>query len=130
MNYEPFIDNLTRILEKNGYPEKRVALPLERLYEAAYEKQLNFNKALEILLSRGVDHEKTAQKIIFFPRASTPSRETDSPQDFSAMMAQAMEMLNKLTPEQRAELENMVRNMSDDEKAQMMQKAQEMGLKM
>jgi len=128
MHYEPFIDNLLRILEKNGYPEKRVALPLERLYEAAYEKQLNFNKALEILLSRGVDHEKTAQKILFFPQASAPSDDAASPKDFSAMMAQAMEMLNKLTPEQRSELEKMVMNMSDEEKAQMMQKAQAMGL--
>ena len=130
MHYEPFIDNLLRILEKNCYPEKRVALPLERLYEAAYEKQLNFNKALELLLARGVAHEKTAQKIIFFPQASAQSSEADRPKDFSAMMAQAMEMLNKLTPEQRSELENMVLNMSDEEKAQMMQKAKDMGLNM
>jgi DNA-directed RNA polymerase specialized sigma24 family protein len=130
MNYEPFVDNLLRILEKNGYPEKRVALPLERLYEAAYEKQLNFNKALEILLSRGVNHEKTAQKIIFFPNEPASSVEADSPKDFAAMMTQAMEMLNKLSPEQRAELEKMVVNMSDEEKAQMMEKAKSMGLKM
>ncbi len=130
MNYDPFIDNLLRILEKNGYPEKKVALPLERMYEAAYEKQLNFNKALEILQSRGIDHEKTPQKIIFFPKNPGPSADTDGPQDFGAMMSQAMEMLSKLTPEQRSELEKMVMNMSDEEKVQMMEKAREMGLKM
>jgi hypothetical protein len=130
MNYEPFIDNLVRILEKNGYPQKRVALPLERLYESAYEKQLNFNKALELLLSRGIDHEKTAQKIIFFPRESATAVESDGAKDFGSMMAQAMEMLNKLTPEQRSELEKMVMNMSEEEKGQMMRKAQDMGLKM
>lgn len=130
MNYEPFVDNLVRVLEKNGYPQKRVALPLERLYEAAYDKQLNFNKALEILLARGIDHEKTAEKIIFFPKAPATAIETDGVKDFSSMMAQAMEMLNKLTPEQRSELEKMVMNMSDEEKTEMMRKAQNMGLKM
>jgi hypothetical protein len=130
MNYEPFVDNLVRVLEKNGFPQKRVALPLERLYEAAYEKQLNFNKALEILLSRGIDHEKTPQKIIFFPKEPAAAIETDGAKDLNSMMAQAMEMLNKLSPEQRSELEKMVMNMSDEEKAEMLRKAQDMGLKM
>lgn len=128
MNYEAFVDNLIRILEKNGYPEKKVALPLERLYEAAYEKDLNFNKALEILLTRGISHEKTRDKIIFFPHQTATSQSGDAPQNLSEMMAQAMEMLNRLSPDQRSELEKMVLNMSDEEKAQMMQKAREMGL--
>ena len=129
MNYQPFVDNLIRVLEKNGYPQKRVALPLERLYEAAYEKQLNFNKALEILLSRGIGHEKTTEKIIFSPKEPATAVGNDDTKDFSSMMAQAMEMLNKLTPEQRSELEKMVMNMSDEEKTEMMRKAQDMGLK-
>ena len=48
---ETFVANITRTLEKNGYPGKRVALPLERMYEVAHEKGLNFNKALEVLQS-------------------------------------------------------------------------------
>jgi len=99
--YEPLITNVLRILTKNGYPAKRVALPLDRMYEVAYEKGLNFNKALEILKAKGIDHEKTTEKIIFFPDG-----------DMADMMAKAQEMLAK---------------MSDGEKAELMQKAKEMG---
>ena len=67
---ETFVANITRTLEKNGYPSKRVALPLERMYEVAHEKGLNFNKALELLLTKGINHEKTAEKVIFFPKVA------------------------------------------------------------
>ena len=130
MTYDLFVDNLIRILEKNSYPEKKVALPLERLYEAAYEKKLNFNKVLEVLHTRGIGHDKTTQKVIFFPVNSAQERSDrgEAPKDLSAMMSQAMDMLRQMTPEQRDELEKMVLNMNDEEKAQMKQKARDMGL--
>ncbi|MCX6126484.1 MAG: hypothetical protein NTV34_17250 [Proteobacteria bacterium] len=68
--YDDFIANLISILEKNGYPSKRVALSLERMYEVAYTKQLNFNKALKFLDERGIAHEKTVERVIFFPKAN------------------------------------------------------------
>ena len=98
---EPFLANIVKTLSKSGFPEKRVALPLERMYEVAHEKGLNFNKALAALEERGISHEKTSEKIIFFPKA-----------DFADMMAQAQQLFAGMTEEQRAEL---------------MQKAKEMG---
>lgn len=120
MSSEPFIANLRRILEKNGYPSKRVALPLERMYEAAYEKQLNFNKILDQLRDEGIDHTKTTDKIIFFPRASLDENLEESP-DLSHMMSKAMEMMSQMSPEQLAELQKMVMGMSDTEKAELLQ---------
>lgn len=99
---EPFLANIVKTLTKNGFPEKRVTLPLERMYEVAHQKGLNFNKALVLLEERGISHEKTSEKIIFFPK-----------QDFAAMMEQAQKIFAEMTDEQRNEL---------------MKKAREMGL--
>ncbi len=99
---EPFLANIVKTLTKNGFPAQRVALPLERMYEVAYEKGLNFNKALAALDERGIAHEKTSEKIIFFPKA-----------DFADMMAEAQKIFAGMTDEQRQEL---------------MEKAKEMGL--
>jgi hypothetical protein len=125
MSYEPFVANLVRVLEKHGYPDKRVALPLEKMYEVAYEKQLSFNKALEQLRERGIDHEKTNDKIIFFPLTTEAEA---PPPEMASMMAEAMKMMQSMSPEQLAELQKMVMGMSDDEKAEMLKKAREMGL--
>jgi hypothetical protein len=109
-SYEPFLENIMRVLGKNGFPLKRVTLPLERMYEAAYEKQLNFNKALTLLASRGVDHEKTAEKIIFF------QCEDDH-------LARAAEALKNMSTEQIKQMEELFRNMSDEQKYDMMKQA-------
>ena len=66
-----FIANLLKNLAQNGFPEKKVALPLEKLYESAHSKHVNFNKVLTFLLEeKDIDHEKTSTKIIFFPKVA------------------------------------------------------------
>lgn len=128
MEFEPFLANLMKILEKSGFPDKRVALPLEKLYEAAYQKQLNLNKALDILQARGISHEKTSQKIIFFRQSMDhPFSHTETP-NMAGMMAQAQEMMRQLTPEQRKDLEEKVLNMNEEERSQILKMAKEMGL--
>jgi hypothetical protein len=119
---ETFVENIARTLEKNGYPDKRVALPLERMYEVAHEKGLNFNKALELLESKGIAHEKTTEKVIFFPKA------VSARPDFGAMYAQAQEMMKNMSPEQLKAIQDMVANMTDEQKLDMMKQAREMGL--
>ena len=117
---ETFVANITRTLEKNGYPGKRVALPLERMYEVAHEKGLNFNKALEVLQAHGIEHEKTTEKVIFFPHAGA-SKVDD-------MFTQAQEMMKNMSPEQLQAIQDMVANMTDDQKLDMMKQAKDMGL--
>lgn len=121
--YEPFLKNILGILEKNGYPEKRVSLPLERMYEVAYEKGLNFNKTLTQLEAKGVAHEKTKDKIVFFP-ASAAGSEAGAMPDFATMMAKAQEMMKNMTPEQLQQIEKMISNMSPEERDALMQQAQ------
>lgn len=120
---DTFVANITRTLEKNGYPGKRVALPLERMYEVAHEKGLNFNKALEALQAKGVEHEKTTEKVIFYPKAAAAAMP-----NMGAMFEQAQDMMKNMSPEQLKAIQDMVANMTDDDKLEMMKKAKEMGL--
>lgn len=127
--YSPFLGNIKATLEKNGFPTKRVALPLERMYEVAYEKSLNFNKALDLLDAEGIGHEKTSSKVIFFSRQAEPLDQAGGDAfDLSAMMAQASEILKTMSPEQLKEMEALYQNMSVEQKEEMMEKAKQMGL--
>ena len=64
-----FIANLLTNLAKNGFPEKKVALPLEKLYESASNKNVNLNKVLTFLSEeKAIAHEKTSTKITFFSK--------------------------------------------------------------
>jgi hypothetical protein len=137
--YEPFVANVVATLEKNGYPAKRVSLPLEKMYEVAYGKGLNFNKALELLAARGIAHEKTVDKIVFFPAAEKPQAPTAPDlgalgglgglgDDPAAMLAKVEEMMKAMSPEQLAEMQRMVERMSPEEREEMLRKARAMGL--
>jgi hypothetical protein len=74
-----FIANLLKNLVQNGFPEKKVALPLEKLYESAHSKNVNFNKVLTFLLEeKDIDHEKTSTKIIFSPKVAVVHESAES----------------------------------------------------
>lgn len=120
--YEPFLSNIVGILTKNGYPAKRVSLPLEKMYEVAYEKGLNFNKVLTHLEAQGIAHEKTTDKLVFFPAALAAPSADDAP-DFSAMMAKAQELMSNMSPEQLQHIKSMIDNMSPEERDALMQQA-------
>jgi hypothetical protein len=126
---EAFAANVIRTLEKSGYPGKRVSLPLERMYEVAHGKGLNFNKVLDLLAAQGIAHEKTTTKIVFFPAEAGATSPAPPSGDLASMLAQARELMKTMTPEQLQEIQNMVTSMSDDEKASMLERAKDLGLK-
>lgn len=65
-----FIANLLTNLTKNGFPGKKVALPLDKLYESAHGKGVNLNKILTFLHDeKNIAHEKSSSKIIFAPKS-------------------------------------------------------------
>lgn len=121
-SYDQFLESIISNLEKNGYPIKKVALPLERMYEVAHEKGLNFNKVLTTLEERGIAHEKTTTRVIFSPKVATPNGLTPE------AIAQAQKMMSSMPPEQLQQIMEMYQNMSPQQKADIMQKAKDMGL--
>jgi len=113
-------------LKTNGFPEKRVSLPTERMYEAADNKGLSFNQVLEQLKA---DHAVEAQigpeKIIFF---QTPVEAPFSGMNQEDMMRQAQEMMSQMDPEELRKIQEMFTNMSPEQKEEVLKKGKDMGL--
>jgi hypothetical protein len=137
-NYRNFCQNIIDNIKKNGFPEKKVAFPLERMYEVATKRGVNFNKVLETLRSIQIDHQKTPEKIIFFPRAPEPESKPapagpfpgmdGASFDMDKMMSMASQMMQNMSPEQLASIQKMYENMSDEDKAALIEQARNMGI--
>lgn len=136
--FRNFCQSIIDNIKKNGFPEKKVAFPLERMYELAEKKGVNFNKALETLHDIEIEHQKTPEKIIFFPRPKTPEPPPSPPStpfagmdfsnmDMGKMMSMAADMMKNFSPDQLAAAKQMYDNMSDEERAAMLRQAREMG---
>lgn len=141
--YGDFIVKIMATLTKNGFPDKKVSLPLDQMYGAAHAKGLNFNKVLVFLEEKeGIAHTKTDDKIIF--TKATPvaePQEAAAGQDVSgfaemakglggmanmgAMMAKAQEMMKNLSPEELRKIQDMVQNLSPEERDDLMNKAKD-----
>jgi hypothetical protein len=132
-----FVDHLIAQLAKNGYPDRRVAFPLERMYESADAKGLSFNKVLEVLAERGIGHEKTPEKVIFAPMviaSEVPGSLTGfDPAALAGMsqeqlLAAAQAAMQQMDPEQLAELRSMLEGMTPEQQAAMVEQARKLGL--
>jgi hypothetical protein len=136
---EAFVEHVAKQLDKNGYPERSVSFPIERMYEAAAAKGLSFNKVLEVLAERGVAHEKTPEKVIFSPAIAEPAFPAGGafpgldPSMFAGMsreqlMAAAQAAMQQLGPEQLEAMRAMVEGMTPEQQAEMMEQAKKLGL--
>ncbi|MCU0662682.1 MAG: hypothetical protein MUC50_10200 [Myxococcota bacterium] len=140
--YKKFVQSVIDNIKKHGFPDKRVAFPLERMYEIAAEKGYNFNKVLLTLEEIKIGHEKTPEKIIFYPIKEEPKPAPGSlpgfpkgfdpsavaGMDLTGLMEQAQKMLANMTPEQLENVKAMYENMSDEEKAALVEQAKKLGM--
>ena len=141
--YRKFVQSVIDNVKKNGFPDKKVSFPLEQMYEIAEEKGINFNKVLETLDEIQIAHVKTPEKIIFYPkdRMPLPETETNPMQAFanidlgdlknmnmSDIMAAATKMMQNMSPEQLKSIKGTYENMSDEERAALIENAKKMGL--
>jgi hypothetical protein len=109
-----FTEKILQTLQHNGFPQKRVSLPTDKMFEVAESKGFSFNDVLQVLKDEhNIDSHIGADKIIF--------SQVD-------MMRQAQEMMSKMDPEELKKIQEMFSNMSPEEKEQIMQKGKDMGL--
>lgn len=118
---QQFIDKIIKTLEANGFPQKKVSLPTDKLFQMAEDKGISFNQVLEKLRTQGIEGEIGAEKTIF----KSANSAKPSPED---LRKRAEEMMAQMTPEQREEMMRYYQSMSEEEKAQMMAEAKKMGL--
>lgn len=131
-----FVDRVVAQLTKHGYPERRVAFPIERMYESAAAKGLSFNTVLDVLRERGIAHEKTPEKVVFAPaeaEASLPGLEGFDPAMLAGMsqeqmLAAAQAAMQQMDPEQIAAVRAMLEGMTPEQQAAMIEQARKLGL--
>ena len=117
-----FLNHILKILTTNGFPQKRVSLPTEKMYEAADNKGFSFNQVLEELkAAHQIDAQIGPDKIIFSKIVQTTSKQED-------MMKQAQEMMSKMSPEELKKVQDMFMNMSPEEKEEILKKGKDLGL--
>ena len=135
---EQFIKQIKENLKGNGFPEKKVSLPLEKMYEIADSKGLSFNDVLrEMKENHGIESLLETERVIF---SSTAQKDAESKEPFSfnpeelknmdqdELKDKAQSFMKSMSPEQMAEIQKTFANMSQEEKDEIMRKGKEMGL--
>lgn len=117
-NKKKFLESLYKNLESNGFPQKSVSFPIEKLYEFADKLNVNFNQVREEIKKLFIETTTKGDKIIF----------TKVEADESSPFGQAMKMFENMSDEQKKQLFEKFQNMSDEEKADLMEKGKQMGL--
>lgn len=124
---DEFIEKIIATLESNDFPQKRVSLPVEKMYEAADNRGLNFNNVLEkIKADHQINYTIETEKVVF--EKSMPQNSPFGDMSKEDMMKQANDMMSSMSPEQLRALQEQFSNMSEQEKEELMQKGREMGL--
>ena len=95
-----FVQKILETLTTNGFPQKKVTLHTEKMYEVADKKGLSFNSVLERLKQ---DHQVTAE---IGPEKITFSRATAAPAD---MLKEAQELMSKMDPQELQKIKEMLR---------------------
>jgi hypothetical protein len=126
LTMEDFIKQIIKNLENNGFPDKKVSLPTEKMYEIADNKGLSLNKVLETMKEQeGIHFEIGDEKIVF---AKIVVDESNFPNLNPEMMKKAQEMMSKMDPAEMQKIQDQIANMSEEEKEEMLEKAKGMGL--
>jgi hypothetical protein len=135
---EAFVERVAQQLTKHGFPERQVSFPIEKMYESAATKGLSFNKVLDLLAERGIAHEKTPEKVIFSPAATTVLPDASAfggldPSMFAGMsqeqlMAAAQAAMQQMSPEQLEAMRAMVEGMTPEQQAEMIDIYNKLGL--
>lgn len=133
---ENFINSIIKNLENNGFPKKKVSLPVEKMYEIADDKGLNFNTILKTLNDEhGIDSEIAIEKVIFSkaqPEVPNPFGNMDfskfESMDKNELMKQAQEMMASMSPEQMNSMKETFESMPTDQQEELMKKGKDMGI--
>ncbi len=103
---QEFVQLVLSNLEKNGFPTRTVAFPLEKMYESASQRGFSFNKVRAILEERGIATELTAEKVLFSqlqPRAAA--------EDLFDLEKTVQNILQQMSSEQQSQVAKMMQDL-------------------
>lgn len=123
---EEFKSQIMKNLEANGFPDKKVSLPTEKMYEIADNKGLSLNKVLEELKAEeSLNYDIGDDKIIF---SKIVVDQSNFPSLNPEMMKKAQEMMSGMDPAELKKMQEQIENMSEEEREEMLKQAKSMGL--
>ena len=130
---ETVIKSILSALEKNGFPEKKVTLPFQAIFKSCKKHETTLSNVLNHLKTSDILHETIGDRILFYHETLSPAKKEEKEEgertDFGISekaYAEAMEKLKEMDPKEVERIKEQVMNMSPEERADMMKKAQEM----
>ena len=108
LNVDNFIDQIHKNLNANGFPAKKVSFPLEKMYELADNKGLNFNQVREQLKEVGILTTCQDDKVVFYQE-----QQQDNIKD---QLKQAQEMFEQMSDDEKKNIYEQFQKMSTTEK--------------
>jgi hypothetical protein len=131
----PVADSIKHSITKNGFPEKVVRLPFKPVYDSCKKNGTALADILDSLKEEGIlgamegdyivfrSPEKAAEAVQAKEAATKGSSDAEDPAWWSKLpgmgdlSGMAKDAMDKMTPEQLAEVKDRVANMSDEEKS-------------
>jgi chorismate mutase len=130
---ETVIKSILAALEKNGFPEKKVSLPFQAIFKSCKNHDTTLSNVLNHLKTSDILHETTGDRILFYHKTLSPSKKEAAGPDpdkesgtAEKAYAEAMEKLQQMDPQEVERLKKQVMDMSPEEQAELMKKAQSM----
>ena len=131
---ETVVKSILANLEKNGFPEKKVTLPFQAIFKSCKKHDTTLSNVLNHLKTSDILHEKIGDRILFYHKTLSPSKKKETVDPglgadtgiSEEAYAEAMEKLKQMDPQEVERIKKQVMDMSPEEQAELMKKAQEM----
>lgn len=123
---ETIVNSVITSIQKNGYPEKRVALPFKSIFQACKKRDISMATVLKALEERDVFHEMRDDRILFFPKGYQPADKPDAGPIPEDMYKAAMEKLNEMDPAEVEKMKQRIMSMSPEEREALMKQARDL----
>lgn len=116
------VESILQSIRKNGYPDKKVNLPFKAIFDACKKHEIKLSEVLKLLEEKSVYSQIGNEKILFFSEKSDAGFSSGENSD-NPMFKAAMDQLNKMDPEEVEKMKEKVMNMSEAERAALMEQA-------
>jgi len=114
-------ESIIQSIHKNGFPEKKVTLPFQAIYDSCKKSKLKLSDVLKTLEEEDIHSDIGNDKILFFRKTESATTEQDLGE--SSIFKSAMDKIKGLDPKELASLKDKVMNMSEEERSALLGKA-------
>ena len=120
-------ESILNSIQKNGYPQKKVALPFQPIFQACKKQDTSLSKVLKNLEEKDVLNEMRDDRIIFYHRNTFRTQsKVDDPYDVPEdLLKEASERLKSMDPAELEKMKKKVMEMSPEERDNLMKQAQD-----